>query len=161
MKSIWRGADWIVVVVVALGAMGAAIAAPRSDERATSERPSTSPSTRPTTKPTTRPAATQPAGRRLGILVVDLNTQHQEDQIPDFGGNLIVNEVKPGSRAERLGLRVGDAIKWINGEEMKTGRDVIDAVQSSDKLKIEVIRDHKPHTFDEHETPQPEEPRGL
>jgi S1-C subfamily serine protease len=146
-----------LLVVGTIGVLLGA-AAPRA-----SERPSTSPTSRPSTKPTTRAAAatTRPAaGRRLGIRVVDL-AKDGPAQIPSFGGNLIVNEVSPGSRAERLGLRMGDAIKWINGKEMTTAEDVVDAVQRSEKLKIEVIRNNAPRTFDEHETPEPEEPRGL
>jgi hypothetical protein len=38
---------------------------------------------------------------------------------------------------------------------------VIEAVQRWDQLKIEFIRDHVTHVADEHEKPEPEEPRGL
>ena len=102
------------------------------------------PSTRPTTAPATQPA------RRLGIMLMDENHyEGGEKQIREFGGNLVVNVVTAGSRAEKMGLKIGDAIKRINGKDMGTVPDVASAVRDADLLKIEVIRAHKSITIEE------------
>src|SRR4051794_10072443 len=93
----------------------------------------------PSTMPTTAPA-TQPA-KRLGIRLMDENLyEGGQGAIRSFGGNLVVNDVLPGSRAEKMGLKVGDAIKRINDKEMSTTDDVLSAVRDADLLKIDVIR---------------------
>ncbi|MDB5320157.1 MAG: hypothetical protein JWN40_1788 [Phycisphaerales bacterium] len=100
----------------------------------------------PSTRPTTAPAATQPAkpAKRLGILLMDENHyEGGQTAILEFGGNLVVNVVTAGSRAEKMGLKPGDAIKRINGQAMGTVPDVASAVRDAELLKIEVIREKK------------------
>ena len=111
--------------------------------------------------PTSAPATSQPAQPppRLGIVLMDAN--HYADaanRIRGFGGNLIVNFVKRGSRAEKMGLRQADVIKRINGKDMSTVDDVLDAVKTGQALKIEILRKRKPLVVSEipeltHRTP--------
>ena len=102
------------------------------------------PSTMPTTAPATRPA------KRLGIMLMDENHyEGGQEAIRAFGGNLVVNVVAAGSRAEKMGLKVGDAIKRINGKDMSTAADVVSAVRDADLLKIEVIREQKSLSVEE------------
>lgn len=102
------------------------------------------PSTMPTTTPATRPA------RQLGIMLVDENRNGGgQEAIQMFGGNLVVNAVKPGSRADTMGLKEGDAIKRINDKDMNTVQDVQAVVRDAERLKIEVIREQVPLTLEE------------
>jgi S1-C subfamily serine protease len=79
-----------------------------------------------------------------------------QQQIRALGGNLIVNEVMPGSRAERLGLLPGDAIKRIDGQPVATVEDVMAAVRRGGLLKVEVVRYGKSRsTFEETDDPTP------
>ena len=81
---------------------------------------------------------------------MDLNHyQDAKEQIRAFGGHLVVNNVNPGTRAKAMGLRSGDAIKRINGKDMNTVSDVLAAVQKSESLKIEIIREQNSVTLDE------------
>src|SRR5689334_20213501 len=73
------------------------------------------PSTTPTTVSTTRPT------KRLGIRLTDeSHYERGQEVIRALGGNLIVNDVFPGSRAEKMGLKRLDAIKRINDKDMST-----------------------------------------
>ena len=101
--------------------------------------------------PATAPA-TQPS-RRLGVLLVDESRKDGgQELIKYFGGNLVINKVIEGSRAEKMGLKLGDAIKGrINGKGMKTVPDVVSAVREAELLKIEVIREKKSLTLEEKE----------
>ena len=106
--------------------------------------PTTSPAAAPATAPATAPV-TRPAPR-LGIMLMDLrHYADAERQIAAFGGTLIVNAVAPGSRAERMGFRVADVVKRVNGNDVATVADVIAAVQAAvqaaQALEIEVLRD--------------------
>jgi len=83
------------------------------------------------------------------MLMDENHYEGGEKQIREFGGNLVVNVVTAGSRAEKMGLKIGDAIKRINGKDMGTVPDVASAVRDADLLKIEVIRAHKSITIEE------------
>src|SRR4051812_18670080 len=101
---------YVLLLVLVLTAVPSPLAAP--------ERPDASPGA----APTTRPAA------RLGIVLMDLN--HYDNGPADareFGGNLVINGVNAGSRAEKMGFRVGDVIKRINGKDVATVQDVLRA----------------------------------
>src|SRR5207245_846812 len=87
------------------------------------------------TAPTTQ-AATQPLRRQpLGIYLMDANRYpHLRTHVAELGGNLFVNKVLPGSRAERMGMRQADVIKGVNGKPMHLTDDIIKAVQESELL---------------------------
>lgn len=123
----------IVVAISILLPIG--FSAVRADEAAT----------QPTTAPTTRHARGM-----LGVIVQDANDQKDGGGLAKaMGGNLIVNGVRPHSRAERIGLKVGDVILKIDGHEMQTVPDIIRAVGAGDLLEIEVMRDHQVVPFKE------------
>ena len=112
----------------------------------------------PATQPATGPAAaTQPANaasprRVLGIVVEDLNTRQGPGNaalIDQLGGNLVVNAVRAKSRAEELGLKQRDVIKRVNGQDVTTVKEIIDAVQKGKLLEIEILRDKRPLTLRE------------
>ncbi len=101
------------------------------------------PSTRPTTAPATQPK------KLLGIVLEDLGTiKNQAKLIDSLGGNLLVNGVIKGSRADRMGFQTGDVIVRINGEEMKTGPDVVR--RAGDRMEqVDILRNKQPMTLTE------------
>ena len=93
--------------------------------------------------------ATRPS-RTLGVTVVDVGTgRDAAKQLAAAGGNLVVDEVSVGSRAERMGFQAGDVIKRINGKPVTTLRDVVAAVHGAERLKVEILRDHRQVTLSE------------
>jgi len=103
-----------------------------------------------TTDPTTTPATQPDNHKKLGIYVIDENNYaNGKAAIQFFGGNLVVNAVLPNSRAQRMGMQIGDAIKRINGQDMHTPADIIAQAQSGDLLDIDIIRNHNPMTLNE------------
>jgi S1-C subfamily serine protease len=111
---------------------------------AAGETPATQPATAPATQPVPRPPL------KLGALLMDVSQQADgARQVRNFGGNLVINGVMAKSRGQEMGLRRRDVIKRINGQEMKTVQDVIDAVQTGKLLEIEILRDKEPMTLRE------------
>jgi general secretion pathway protein C len=68
-------------------------------------------------------------------FMVDREQLTQQMQTPDFltqalmvpnaGGGFLVREINPGSVYEKLGLRVGDVINAVNGQNVNTVDDVM------------------------------------
>ena len=59
---------------------------------------------------------------------------------------IIIESVEPGSPASRAGLQGGDVITAVNGNPVKTGNDLVNAVTSAplgSKMEINYVRDHK------------------
>jgi len=59
---------------------------------------------------------------------------------------IIVEGVEPGSPASRAGLKGGDVITAVNGNPVKTGDDLVDAVTRApvgSKMEINYVRDRK------------------
>src|SRR4051794_20917630 len=102
----------------------------------------------PATRPATAPA-TQPAARgRFGMVVDDLSHRpNGEAMVKQFGGNLVVSGVTKGSRAERTGVRVGDVITHIDGKEVHTYQDLIDASRAPGLKVLDILRDKQPMTL--------------
>ena len=60
-----------------------------------------------------------------GAVVANLSPALAEDlNIDATGDGVIVTAVKPNSNADELGLRVGDILISIDGQEVKESRDV-------------------------------------
>ena len=72
--------------------------------------------------------------------VVDRDSVQQQMQKPEFlsqalivpnaGGGFLVREIQPGSFYEKLGVRVGDVIRSINGQPVNNIEDVMKLYQS-------------------------------
>lgn len=59
---------------------------------------------------------------------------------------IIIESVQPGSPASRAGLKGGDVITAVNGNPVKTGDDLVNAVTSAPlggKMEITYVRDRK------------------
>ena len=83
-----------------------------------------------------------------------IGVSFQEEQgtnpmvLNDLGApyGIVIQSVEPGSPASRAGLRGGDVITAVNGNPVKTGDDLVDAITRTplgSKVEISYIRDRK------------------
>lgn len=88
------------------------------------------------------------AGSILGIGVQNLTPQ-----LRDYFGTkegVLVSSITDGSPAARAGLRAGDVITGIDGQDVRSVTDVRRALagrRSGDQVKVTIVRDHKPQTI--------------
>ncbi len=87
----------------------------------------------------------------IGAYLQDLNKE-----LLDYFGvkedtGLLVNRLTKDGPAEKAGLKVGDVIIRVDGKKVKTTGDMSKLLQDKkkdDKVKIELIRDKKPLSFE-------------
>ncbi len=95
----------------------------------------------------------------LGISVQDLSPELAEHfKLKEREGALI-SQVYPGTGAEKAGLASGDIIKSVDDKPIKNVSELIKEIQKKkvgQKVKIEVIRDGKPMTFEVTTSEMPE-----
>lgn len=63
--------------------------------------------------------------------------------VPNAGGGFLVREIQPNSLYEKLGLRVGDVIRSVNGKPVNTVDDAMKAYQAASTqrdIRVEVTR---------------------
>jgi serine protease Do len=88
------------------------------------------------------------SSNRLGITTGDLSPQ-----LRDYFGakdGVLVNSVEDGSAASKAGIKAGDVITSINGQNVETGSDVrreIGRISAGDEFSIGVVRDKKATTL--------------
>lgn len=65
-------------------------------------------------------------------------------------GEIVIAEVYPNSPASESGLKTGDVIIKLNGEELKnvTTNQVVDKIADADNIKLTVLRDDKELEFE-------------
>lgn len=110
--------------------------------------------------PPTPAAPTQGAGgiQALGnnVFSVDRNVLSEELRnpgllrqalmVPNAGGGFLVRQIKPGSVYQKLGLRVGDVIRKVNGQDINTLDEALQVYQQLGgvdqvaSVEIEVMR---------------------
>ncbi|HEY5683577.1 MAG TPA: type II secretion system protein N [Sulfuricaulis sp.] len=64
--------------------------------------------------------------------------------IPSSGGGFLVREIQSGSLYQKLGLRVGDVIKSVNGQPINTAEDALKLYQQManiNAVNLEIMRD--------------------
>ena len=67
--------------------------------------------------------------------------------VPNAGGGFLVREIQPNSVYEKLGLRVGDVLRSVNGKSINTLDDAMKAYQAASTqrdIRVEVIRGGQP-----------------
>lgn len=67
----------------------------------------------------------------------------QAMMVPDASGGFLVREIQPGSIYQKLGLRVGDVIKTVNGQPVNSVEDVMrlySQFSSASNIQVEVRR---------------------
>lgn len=79
---------------------------------------------------------------RLGLSVRQLTRREMTRlQVPGDGG-LIVDEVTPGGRADRIGIRSGDAILRINGKTVTDTDEMAESLRAAkDGVRLQIMRD--------------------
>jgi len=96
----------------------------------------------------------------IGVYADELTPELARHFGAKEGPALIVSRLTEGGPAEKAGLKVGDVIVRVDGRSVGSRDDLIDLVQSKkpgDKVKLEVLRDKKPMTF---EVPVEEDEKG-
>jgi len=80
----------------------------------------------------------------LGVQLVELTPELRRHYGATAENGVLVGKVEPGSPAEAAGLRVGDVIVALDGEEMEGSWDIrrhVRALEDGEALAIEAIRD--------------------
>ncbi|MBI4165603.1 MAG: Do family serine endopeptidase [Acidobacteria bacterium] len=88
-----------------------------------------------------------------GAIGVSFQNVNNPAVLRSFGADhgVVVNSVEAGSPAEKAGLKRGDVITSVNGRPIKEGDQLVGIVSETEigkKLKVEVLRDRKPMSFD-------------
>jgi serine protease Do len=87
----------------------------------------------------------------IGIYCNELNPELAEHFGVKEGGALIVSRLTEDGPAAKAKMRVGDIIVSVDGKRVESVNGLIDLVQDKAKgakIKIEVLRDKKPMSFD-------------
>ncbi|MCK4385106.1 MAG: PDZ domain-containing protein [candidate division Zixibacteria bacterium] len=90
------------------------------------------------------------SGGRIGVKVQDINEQLGEYFGVKDGEGALITEVDEEGPAYEAGLRAGDVIVEVDGEKIDDVDELMDEISDKDegdKVKIKVIRDHKPKNF--------------
>ena len=85
----------------------------------------------------------------LGIMLQDLNPAFAETYKVPVENGAVVAQLMPDSPAEKAGLKRGDVIFAIDGNEMKKSSDVVFYIRSKlagDTVALEIYRDSKKQT---------------
>jgi len=86
----------------------------------------------------------------LGVVLEGLSEQLGTYFGVKDGEGALISEVEEDSPAEKAGLKAGDVIVNIDGEEVEEPGDVVGEMtdkEKGDKVKLEVLRDKKKKTF--------------
>ncbi len=126
------------------------------------ERPAGAPSARPPVRPSLPPppmsgpaVAPAPAGPPANVSRSELQSAAQDPRPAvnlgrvnaNAGGGLLMEEVPPGSLAQRLGLQPGDVVRSINGNAVNSPNDLIRLYQQIGQVKqinVEGARANRP-----------------
>jgi len=87
----------------------------------------------------------------LGVTVLTLQTEAQAQQYGLDEPGVYISAVNDGSDAEKAGLEVGDRVISADGEEISSGSQLSEIVQShepGDTMNIIVMRDNQEISFD-------------
>lgn len=90
------------------------------------------------------------SGSRIGVKVQDLTEQLGNYFGVEDGEGALITEVEGDMPAERAGLKAGDVIVEVDGEEIDDTEDLMGIIsdkEEGDKVKIKVIRNRKPESF--------------
>ena len=90
------------------------------------------------------------SGSRIGVKVQDLTEQLGEYFGVEDGEGALITEVEEDMPAHQAGLKAGDVIVEVDGEEIDDTEDLMDAIsetEEGDKVEIKVIRNRKPESF--------------
>ncbi|MCC6746027.1 MAG: DegQ family serine endoprotease [Deltaproteobacteria bacterium] len=87
----------------------------------------------------------------LGVAIQDLTEELSRAMGLKSTRGVLVGDVASGSPADRAGMRRGDVVVKINGEEVDSAsrlRNVVAAAGKGAKVKLETMRGHRRRTFE-------------
>jgi len=87
----------------------------------------------------------------IGVYLDELNKEMSDYFGVKEGTGLLVNRLTDKGPAQKAGLKVGDVIVKAEGKRVETVNELSGIVQDKkkgDKIKLEILRDKKPLTFD-------------
>jgi S1-C subfamily serine protease len=87
----------------------------------------------------------------IGVYLDELNKEMSDYFGVKEGNGLLVNRLTDKGPAQKSGLKVGDVIVKAEGKRVETVNELSGIVQDKkkgDKIKLEILRDKKPLTFD-------------
>jgi membrane-associated protease RseP (regulator of RpoE activity) len=90
------------------------------------------------------------SGNRIGVRVQNLTDQLGSYFGVEDGQGALVTEVEEDMPAEKAGLKAGDVIVKVDGDDIEDTGDLIEAIsekEEGDKAEITVIRDHASKSF--------------
>jgi C-terminal processing protease CtpA/Prc len=93
---------------------------------------------------------TMSSGNRIGVRVQNLTEQLGSYFGVEDGQGALVTEVEEDTPAEKAGLKAGDVIVKVDGDDIEETGDLIEAIsekEEGDKAEITVMRDHASRTF--------------
>uniref|UniRef100_A0A8C6KVY6 Serine protease HTRA2, mitochondrial n=1 Tax=Nothobranchius furzeri TaxID=105023 RepID=A0A8C6KVY6_NOTFU len=75
-----------------------------------------------------------------GSLSLMSELKHQNPDLPDISGGVLVQQVVPNTPAERGGIKAGDVIVKLDGQPVQTTEDIQNMLQSDRPLLLEIRR---------------------
>ncbi|MGB7062619.1 MAG: PDZ domain-containing protein [Candidatus Zixiibacteriota bacterium] len=91
------------------------------------------------------------SGSRIGVKVQDLSEQLGEYFGLEDAKGVLITEVEEDMPAEKAGLKAGDVIVEVDGDEIDDTqelREIISEKEEGDEVEIKVIRERKPRSFE-------------
>jgi membrane-associated protease RseP (regulator of RpoE activity) len=91
------------------------------------------------------------SGSRIGVKVQDLSEQLGAYFGVEDGEGALISDVEEDAPAEKAGLKAGDVIVKVDGDDIEDTGDLVEAIsekEEGDKVKIEAIRDRKQMSFE-------------
>uniref|UniRef100_A0A8D0C9M9 Serine protease HTRA2, mitochondrial n=1 Tax=Salvator merianae TaxID=96440 RepID=A0A8D0C9M9_SALMN len=92
--------------------------------------------------------STEGKRRYIGVMMLTLTPsilaelKLRDPSFPDVSHGVLIHKVIIGSPAHQAGLKAGDVVTEINGQETRSSEDVYEAVRSQTHLKLLVRRGH-------------------
>ncbi len=126
--------------IVAASALALAPVTARADNDPWSD---TKPNNNDTTQLQTQDMTGQP---RLGVRVMDLTSDLRSYFAAPADHGLLIAKVEQGTAAQRAGLKAGDVLVSVMGQNVTSAGDVRDALSNTkpgDKVQLDVIRNKK------------------
>jgi C-terminal processing protease CtpA/Prc len=91
------------------------------------------------------------SGNRIGVRIQNLSKQLGEYFGVKEGEGALITEVEEDMPAEKAGLKAGDVIVEVDGDDVEDTEDLIEAIsekEEGDKAEITVIRNRTSKTFE-------------
>jgi len=96
----------------------------------------------------------------LGVEIGNLAPYRESMGLPEDTKGALINSVTPGGPAERSGLRAGDVVTALNGEEVSTSSELtrrVGQARAGDTLRLDILRNGRRQTVNVRSGTRPSE----